>query len=194
MDLEILSFCIITLCSIAIGIILGKSAKKKYNLVFFWPYPVIFTSFSCLYYTTFGLSKEYFVGTLMLIICLFFSVSDILTRHVSDAIHILFAAVGCANLSEKNALSMVLGALFLGLIMLGAALSQRGTMGGADIKFSIAIGWFFGLEKGLLVLISGLLLSVLATVLISIKKGKKQTSIPMIPYLSTACAWVYFII
>ena len=190
--MKILSFCIIALCSVAIGIILGKSAKKKFRLGFYWPYPVIFTVLSCLYYIRFGLAKEYFVGVSMLIVCLLFSVSDILTRHVSDAMHIIFAIVGCANLSGKSVVSMVLGALFLGLIMLGAALAQKGTMGGADIKFSAAIGWFFGLEKGLLVLITGLLLSVLTTVFISIKKGKKQTSIPMIPYLSVACAAVYF--
>ena len=108
--------------------------------------------------------------------------------------HLLFAALGCINLSKNTTASMILGAMLLGIIMLVAALLQKGAMGGADIKFSAAIGWFFGFEKGLLVLISGLLLSVIVTVLISLKKGKKQNSIPMIPYLSAACVTVYFTI
>lgn len=185
------SIFIVALCVTVLGIANGKIAQHCYKIRFVWPYPAIVLLTSEFYYIRFGLTKAFFIGVALILVYMFYAVSDILTRHVGDMLHIQIFILGCLLLRDQSLISMLAGFFALGLPMLIAALIKKGSVGGADIKFMAVSGWMFGWEKGLAVLLLGLFLSVIVTLIGATIKDKKILSIPLIPYFCVAGLIVY---
>lgn len=187
--MTILIFTAIFVCGILLGFASYKKFSIKKQLIVF--YPIILIAAAVLYFYEFGISVNFFAGIFLVITCLFFSTGDIKTRRVSDAMHILVFLTGFAFLSKERIVSMLAGAIILGLIPLVAAVVRPGTFGGADIKFLAAAGWLFGLRSGVLVMVAGLLFSIAGTAILSLVKREKIKRIPMIPYFSLAALIIF---
>ncbi len=185
----ILFFLAITVCGVLSGFVSHKKFLIKKQLIII--YPLITVAAAALYYYEFGASAEFFAGAFLVAIYLFFSTGDIKTRRVSDIMHILIFAVGFIFLSKTRLISMLAGAIILGLIPLVAAVIKPGTFGGADIKFLAAAGWLFGLKNGVTVMVLGLLFSIIGTLIISVVRREKIKRVPMIPYFCLAASIIF---
>jgi leader peptidase (prepilin peptidase)/N-methyltransferase len=113
------------------------------------------------------------------------SIKDIKTREISDHCQIAIAALALIGFNPILSFTGLLCAL---PFMIVAVLNKGKGIGGADIKFMMAIGFVLGLSKGLVAGIIGLLAFVLFS---SIKDFKKEKMCyPMIPFLSLGVIWV----
>ena len=66
--------------------------------------------------------------------------------------------------------------------------------GGADIKLTTALAFLFGWQKGLAVLIAGMLLAVVSMLIVQkVKKSKKKQPFALIPFLSVAAMVIFLI-
>ena len=112
------------------------------------------------------------------------SIKDFKTREIPDYFHILIASLALIDFKPILSFTGLLCAL---PFMIVAILSKGKGLGGADIKFMMAIGFVLGLSKGLMVGMIGLL----AFILFSIIKdsGEEKVSYPMIPFLSLGVIW-----
>lgn len=140
----------------------------------------------------FGLSASTIRGIAFCLILLISSYSDIKTRECSDYLHvmILLAAFICRDVSELP--GMILSALFIGGMMLLALLLGKGkSVGGADIKLSIACAFMLGLTQSTIGILTGMITAVIVN---SVKNRKnKQVGFPLIPYLAAGFMAAYFI-
>lgn len=108
---------------------------------------------------------------------------------IPDKIVIFTAATGIffALISRSNVESIVCGALIPAGILLLLGIISRGGIGGGDIKFMFAMGFFLG-WLNLLALVIGWLLGGIAVLAmwLSGKKGRKDM-IAFGPYLAAGC-------
>ncbi len=122
------------------------------------------------------------------------SVSDLRDKRVSNGL--VLAMLGAwvvvmmprLFLNTRDAipelLDSLLGFAVSGVLMLLVYLVSRKGMGGADVKFMAAAGLYLGLRSSLTTLLIGSVLAALAcSILILLKKLKRQDSIPLIPFL-----------
>lgn len=127
------------------------------------------------------LFKYYLLITLLTLV----SIKDIKTREIPDHCHIVIAALALIGFNPILSFAGLLCAL---PFMIVAVLNKGKGIGGADIKFMMAIGFVLGLSKGLMAGIIGLLAFVLFS---SIKDFRKEKMCyPMIPFLSLGVIWV----
>lgn len=105
---------------------------------------------------------------------------DIRTRTVPDAIHLLILLMGLIRL---NPLQSVLGLIVVPLPFYIVACWKENNIGGGDIKFVAACGFFLGIERGYVGSLIGLIIAVLISGLIAWIKKDKAVSIPLVPYL-----------
>lgn len=113
------------------------------------------------------------------------SYCDIKIREVDDYISVMLLLVGLLNTNETNLVYMFAGALFVFLPqIIMTFISKSVPIGGADIKISTACGFIFGPQIGLLSLLLGLLIALVANIIIAKVKKQKNVSFPFIPYFS----------
>lgn len=182
---------VVSACTVALAVAEGFLAKKLYGIKQVWIYPLVLLAVCVFFQLRFTDLDMIIWGAVFAAVALFFSVKDFLDRKISDVMHLLFFLLGCFRLSATSWKSMVLGFFVCGLPMLIAALWKSGSMGGADIKCMAMIGWIFGWENGLLIMILGLILSLIGALILILFKGKKVKSMPMLPYFCTAAVAVY---
>lgn len=152
---------------------------------------ICFGLITLLLHFRYGFSFDFFWGIVFLAVTLFFSTKDVLCREVSDWMHISVFLLGCVHLSADTWKSMVFGFFVCSVPMLIIALLKKGGVGGADIKCMAAIGWAFGWEKSLLIVVVACILSLIGTIIVSVVKRKKIKSAPMVPYICASAILVY---
>lgn len=130
-------------------------------------------------------------GILYALILAYASFYDIKTKTIPDKVHILIIIVALINL---NSLNSIIGLLLVPIPFFITALIKGGGIGGGDVKFMGANGFFLGVKGGFIASIIGLTLAVVANfIYYKIKKKDKNISFPLAPYLSIGCFLTYLL-
>lgn len=130
-------------------------------------------------------------GILYALVLAYASFCDIKTKTIPDKVHILIIIVALINL---NILNSIIGLLLVPIPFFTTALIKGGGIGGGDVKFMGANGFFLGVKGGFIASIIGLTLAVVANfIYYKIKKKDKNISFPLAPYLSIGCFLTYLL-
>lgn len=130
-------------------------------------------------------------GILYALILAYASFYDIKTKTIPDKVHIVIVIVALINL---NSLNSIIGLLLVPIPFFITALIKGGGIGGGDVKFMGANGFFLGVKGGFIASIIGLTLAVVANfIYYKIKKKDKNISFPLAPYLSIGCFLTYLL-
>jgi len=130
-------------------------------------------------------------GILYALILAYASFYDIKTKTIPDKVHIVIVIVALINL---NSLNSIIGLLLVPIPFFITALIKGGGIGGGDVKFMGANGFFLGVKGGFIASIIGLTLAVVANfIYYKIKKKDKNISFPLAPYLSIGCLLTYLL-
>lgn len=166
----------------------GQQGEKRKTVLLFMGITAIVTVTMLGF---FGCAAVTVRGIILSLILLYSSYSDIRTRECSDYLHLMIVIAAFIGCKAAELPAMILGGVLVGAVMLVPLLTGNRTLGGADIKCSVACAFLLGLKRGLIGLTAGLLLAVIIN---GIKnRKKKDKSFPLLPYLSVGFTAAYFI-
>jgi leader peptidase (prepilin peptidase)/N-methyltransferase len=166
-----------------------QSEKKKTALIFIG----ISLAISALLLYFFGCVVSAVQGTLFCLILLFSSFSDIKTRESDDYLAVMIALTAFIGIKVSEIPGMLLSAVLITLpILLISIICNGKSIGGADIKLSVACAFLLGMTKGFIGLITGLTLGIIVNLIIQTRKDKAE-GFPLIPYLAAGFMAAYFI-
>ena len=102
------------------------------------------------------------------------STTDIKKHEVPDFITVAILILAFVGFESTNLPSMIVGAvvIFPPQFMVSMLRPAR-SVGGADLKFSTALGFLIGVEKKLFAIIAGLTISVISMLIV--RKIKKES-------------------
>ncbi|MBC2579394.1 A24 family peptidase [Clostridium sp. DJ247] len=124
-------------------------------------------------------------GFFYALILMYASYSDIKEKIIPDKVHLMIMVVGLIKISLMDA---TMGFIIVPLPFFIAALLKGDDIGGGDVKFMAAGGFFLGLKGGFIASIMGLTLAVAINfIYYKIKNKDKNISFPLAPYLSIGC-------
>jgi leader peptidase (prepilin peptidase)/N-methyltransferase len=96
------------------------------------------------------------------------------------------------SLINVNLFSSIIGLIFVSIPFLLTALLKGGGIGGGDVKFMAANGFFLGVKGGFIGSIIGLIIAIVVNAIYyKIKDKDKKISFPLAPYLSIGCFLTY---
>ncbi|PWL55826.1 MAG: prepilin peptidase [Clostridium cadaveris] len=130
-------------------------------------------------------------GILYVLILAYASFCDIKTKIIPDKVHIVIIIVALINL---NSLNSIIGLLLVPIPFFTTALIKNGGIGGGDVKFMGANGFFLGVKGGLVGSFLGLIIAITVNkIYYKIKKKDNNISFPLAPYLSVGCFLTYLL-
>lgn len=130
-------------------------------------------------------------GFFYALILIYASYKDIKEKIIPDKVHPMIMVI---SLIKVNLMDSTLGFIIVPLPFFITALLKGDGIGGGDVKFMAASGFFLGLKGGFIASIIGLTLSVLINfIYYKIKNKDKNISFPLAPYLSIGCFLSYLI-
>lgn len=142
----------------------------------------------------FGFTLTAVQGILLSFVLLYASCSDLTDRTMDDHLWIMVAMLGLLSVGTIGLASMLIGAVMVFVPQLLSAMLCKNPIGGADIKLSTALAFLLGWQKGLAVLVLGMLLAVVTMLALrKFKKSKKKQPFALIPFLSVAAMAVFII-
>lgn len=166
-----------------------KGNKKKTALAFIG----IAVTVSALLLCFFGLAVGAVQGILFCLILAYSSYSDIKTRESDDYLALMIALTAFIGREVSDIPGMLLSAVLITIPMFLVLIICKGkTIGGADIKLTAACTFLLGLSSGIVGLMAGLTIGIIANLIIQKKKDKSE-GFPMIPYLAVGFMAAYFI-
>lgn len=176
--------------SVGIGILLCKGIQNKFGKRSVWNVvcPILIGAALCLRFCD---PMMVIKGLIYSTILLWAANTDIHTHHASDCCSAMIAISALIGTEAKDLPVMLGGAVFCFLpqILVNMLLPER-AVGGADIKISAACGFLLGVTRGTIGLITGLLFSVICSL---ITRKRKDEKLPLIPYLAAGFIPAYFI-
>ena len=132
-------------------------------------------------------------GILLCLILQFSSYSDIKTREADDYLHVMIALTAFIGREPTDVSGMILSAVLITLPLIMPVILCKGkVIGGADVKLSVACTFLLGISRGIIGLMTGLTIGVLANLIIQTRKNKVE-GFPLIPYLAAGFMAAYFI-
>ena len=141
----------------------------------------------------FGFAVSTVKGVLFCLILLFSSYSDIRTREAPNYIHIMIALTAFIGREPADIPGMLLSAAMITLPMLIPVIICKGkTIGGADVKLAVACTFLLGISRGIIGLMAGLTIGIIANLIIQTRKTQAE-GFPLIPYLAAGFMAAYFI-
>ena len=141
----------------------------------------------------FGCAVSVVQGILFCLILLFSSYSDIKTRESNDYLAVMIALTAFIGREVSDIPGMLLSAVLITIPMFLVLIICKGkAIGGADIKLSAACALLLGISRGIVGLMAGLSIGIIANLIIQLKRDKSK-SFPLIPYLSAGFMAAYFI-
>ena len=177
--------------TILVSCLIGNFAVKKWNgnncktkLGFSLISSIITIALFCFY----GLSAKTIQGIIFSQILLVASYSDIKTRECDDYLSVMIIITSFIGVAISAVPGMFIAAMFTAGIFLLVVLTISDGIGGADIKLASASVFLLGFHRGIIGLILGLLIAIIAN---SIKS--KKSGFPMLPYLTVAFIPAFFL-
>lgn len=141
----------------------------------------------------FGFAVSTVKGIILCLILLFSSYSDIKTREADDYLHVMILLTALIGREPTDIPGMLLSAMLITLPLIMPVILCKGkVVGGADVKLSIACTFLLGISRGIIGLMAGLTIGVLANLIIQTRKNKAE-GFPLIPYLAAGFMAAYFI-
>ncbi|MDD4415029.1 MAG: prepilin peptidase [Oscillospiraceae bacterium] len=141
----------------------------------------------------FGFAVSTVKGIILCLILLFSSYSDIKTREADDYLHVMILLTAFNGREPTEIPGMLLSAILITLPLIMPVILCKGkVIGGADVKLSIACTFLLGISRGIIGLMAGLTIGVLANLIIQTRKNKAE-GFPLIPYLAAGFMAAYFI-
>lgn len=186
-----ITFAFIVLLGCGMGFLFFKYAKIK------WQFNNIYnilipTVCAAVMFFRFGLSMVLIKGLILLFLLLFASNSDIKTREVSNFIPLAIFITGFINTDINYLPVMFFSMVIISLPQLIVSVIKPGTYGGSDLKIMAASCFLLGFEKGILSLVTGLVVAIISTVIIrKVKNENLDKSFPLVPYLSIGVMFAY---
>lgn len=130
-------------------------------------------------------------GILYALILTYASHYDIKTKTIPDKVHIIIILLSLININPLNSIA---GLMFVPIPFLITALIKGGGIGGGDVKFMGANGFFLGLKGGFIGSLLGLTAAItINAIYYKIRKKDKNISFPLAPYLSAGCFFTYLL-
>ena len=175
-------------------LICGEMRKRNFRFPSWLPYAVNEVG-TAIIFLIYGFTPQTFCGIALLMILLFASVQDDSTHEADNVLSLMIFLLGLSTVTEENILSKLLAAgLVFGIQLFVCLFCKKAGIGGADIKLSTATVFLLGLWKGLLGLMLGMLIAIVAELILCRKNNKKSTEpFPLIPYLSVGFIIGYII-
>lgn len=121
------------------------------------------------------LKYSIFIATL-----LYAGIYDVKKREIPDKVHLIILATSL--ITNFSIIKSLIGLIFISIPFIIPIYFDYNSVGGGDIKLSGAIGFFLGLERGLISLIVGLTIALIFNKLVFRKKGKEI--FPLAPYMA----------
>ena len=141
----------------------------------------------------FGFAVSTVKGVLFCLILLFSSYSDIKTREADDYLHVMILLTAFINREPTDIPSMLLSAVLITLpLILPVIICKGKVIGGADVKLSVACTFLLGINRGIVGLMAGLTIGVLANLIIQTRKNQAE-AFPLIPYLAAGFMATYML-
>lgn len=132
-----------------------------------------------------GVSLTAVKGLLLCMILIYASIADIEKHEVPDFLSVMILLIAFIGFDVANLPGMILGATAVFIPQLAIAMLKPNRYGGADIKFSTALAFLLGAEKGIFAIILGLVIAVIAMICIRrAKKLPKDTAFPIVPFIA----------
>lgn len=131
-------------------------------------------------------------GLILFTLLVLASISDIRTHEVSDVYSIFIAATAFIGTTINDLPWMLISSIVVTMPMFIFAIKTPGGIGGADVKVIAACAFLLGVSKGLMFIILGLFLAIIANLILkTIKKSNYKEPFALLPYLSIACMTAY---
>lgn len=180
--------------SILIGWILTKVMKGK-GFKTSMPTNLILSGVTALVLTVrYGFTMTMVQGVLLLFVLLYASCSDLTDHTMDDFLWVMVVILGLLSTGTVGIVSMLVGAAMIFVPQMLTALLAKNPIGGADIKLTTALAFLLGWQRGLVMLIAGMLIAVVAMLIIKkVKNTEKSQPFALIPYISVAAMVVFFI-
>ncbi len=133
-------------------------------------------------------------GILLMFVLLYASCSDLTDHTMDDFLWVMVVMLGFLSVGSVGLPSMLIGAIMIFVPQILTALLAKNPIGGADIKLATALAFLLGWQRGLIMLIAGMLIAVVFMLIMrKVKKVKKDRPFALIPFLSIAAMAVFFI-
>lgn len=138
-----------------------------------------------------------FIKILFFIILIIISVNDLYEKQISNNMCILILILGIVSYAYYDEISfgeMMLGLIFPSVIFLFSGILYSGSIGGGDVKFVAASGFFMGVTLIIRAVLIGLFICLIVQLTWLIRKRKfEHKKIPLGPYLSAGMIIAYFL-
>ncbi len=195
---EIGLFVLLMLAAVGMSVLIGWILTKvmqgkgfKCNL------PVTLTlsgTLSLLTVLRFGFTLTAVQGILLGFALLYASCSDLTDHTMDDFLWVMVAMLGLCSVGTVGLPSMLIGAVMVFVPQLLSAMLCKNPIGGADIKLSTALAFLLGWQKGLAMLVVGMLIAVVGMLIVQkMNKRKKKQPFALIPFLSVAAMVIFLI-
>ena len=196
MTMTILTYCVVLLFAGLTAFLVSRYAaghfngnKKKTAFAFVG----IVVAVTALLLCFFGCAVSAVQGILLCLILAYSSYSDIKTRESDDCLAVMTLLTAFIGREVSEIPGMLLSAVLITIPMFLVLIICRGnTIGGADIKLTTACAFLLGISRGIVGLMTGLTIGIIANLIIQ-SKTEKPEGFPLIPYLAAGFMVAYFI-
>ena len=188
-------FLLFFIISVLIGVVVCRVMYKKR-----FPVPaevslLIVELISIALVWRYNFSITAFQGLFLMFVLLYASCSDLATHEVDDNLWVIILALSLCSIPAVGIKSMLIGAVFVAIPQLAMAmLPPHKTLGGADIKLSIALAFLLGTWKGLGAYLIGLVLAVVFMAIYNkINERDGDQAFALVPFLSVGAMAMFLI-
>lgn len=133
--------------------------------------PILFFALSIFFNMT---DEKFFMAAIFLLVLM--TLTDFEQYMLFDAMTFSLAIIGVIFSWQGNFLNSLTAALVGGGIFLLLAILSKGALGGGDVKLIFALGFWFGTEKLLNVVLAGTIAGGVAAILMILAKKKDRKS------------------
>lgn len=180
--------------SVLTGWILSKVMKKYQFKISMTTNLILSGVMSLAILLRYGFSMIAVQGILLMFVLLYASCSDLTDHTMDDFLWVMVVMLGLLSVGTVGLPSMLIGAAMVFLPQILSALLAKNPIGGADIKLTTALAFLLGWQRGLVMLIAGMMIAVTAMLIVrKVKKSKKDQPFALIPFVSIAAMAVFFI-
>lgn len=142
----------------------------------------------------YGFSMTTVQGIILMFILLYASCSDLTDHTMDDFLWVMVVILGLLSAETVGFPSMLIGAVTVFLPQIFSAVLAKNPIGGADIKLTTALAFLLGWQRGLIMLITGMLLAVVVMLIArKYEKNKKGQPFALIPFVSAATMVAFFV-
>ena len=180
--------------SVLVGWILTKVMKGKHYKSCAPINMTLSGAMSLILLLRYGFSMTTVQGIILMFVLLYASCSDLTDHTMDEFLWVMVVILGLLSVETVGFPSMLIGAVAVFLPQIFSAVLAKNPIGGADIKLTTALAFLLGWQRGLIMLITGMLLAVVVMLIARrYEKNKKGQPFALIPFVSAAAMVAFFV-